>query len=228
MSEISTFRLHGELLDSRVLLTADMMAATALAQGSIELPPAAGVIEVSSPVAGLESADELEGQPLAGDANHDGVFDQLDVLQVLRAGKYLTGEPADWGEGDWNGDHVFDQRDLVAAFQAGNFNEAPFLARPGFGQLYHDGEIVRTIVPPAAAPKEGVDNLYVIPDQLAVAAVAPGDRDYHGGKWAVHTVSWNVAPYDLTSEEEVLAAESAGDVDVTRVPENDFKCPVQP
>lgn len=101
-------------------------------------------------------------------------------------------------------------------------------ARPGFGNLFYNGEVVRTIVPPAAMPQAGVDNLYVVADQMAIAAVAPGDTDYHGGRWAVHLVTWNVEPYLLTSEEEVLAAEVAGDVTVTRVPENDFKCPIQP
>ncbi|MHC4956539.1 MAG: hypothetical protein ACYTGZ_22085 [Planctomycetota bacterium] len=105
-------------------------------------------------------------------------------------------------------------------------------AKPGFGNLFYDGGVVRTVVPPAAMPKEGTDNLYVVTNgaagQLAVAAVAPGDRDYKGGKWAFHSVTFNVAPYLLTSESAVLAAEAAGDVDVTRVPENDFKCPIQP
>ena len=64
--------------------------------------------------------------------------------------------------------------------------------------------------------------------QLAVAAVAPGDPNYHGGQWAFHHVEWNVEPYLLTSEDEVLAAWSDGDVTVTRVPGNDFKCPIQP
>jgi len=41
-------------------------------------------------------------------------------------------------------------------------------------------------------------------------------------------VSWNVTPYLLTSEAAVLAADAAGDVTVTRVPANDFKCPIQP
>lgn len=101
-------------------------------------------------------------------------------------------------------------------------------ARPGFGFLYHEGEVVRTVVPPAANPTEGRDNLYVFPDQLAVAAVAPGDQDYHGGHWAFHSVRWNVSPYLLTSEAEVLAAATAGDVTIIRVPGNDFKCPIQP
>jgi len=103
---------------------------------------------------------------------------------------------------------------------------------PGFGNLYYDGDIVRTIVPPAAMTKPGIDNLYVIMDgtegQLPIAAVAPGDTDYHGGKWAVHTVEWNTDPYILTSEEDVLDAEDVGDVTVNRVPEADFKCPILP
>jgi hypothetical protein len=83
-------------------------------------------------------------------------------------------------------------------------------------------------------PFVGKDNLYVIQDgvegQLAVAAVAPGDKDYHGGKWAFHSVVWNmdVDPYLLTSEAEVLDAALAGEVEITRIFENDFKCPIQP
>jgi hypothetical protein len=106
----------------------------------------------------------------------------------------------------------------------------------GFGELWYDGKVVRTVVPAAATPKKGRDNLYVVmavpdqavPDQRPVAAVAPGDKGYHGGKWAFHSVTWNVAPYLLTSEAEVLAAEEADDVEVVRVKANDFKCPIQP
>lgn len=102
----------------------------------------------------------------------------------------------------------------------------------GFGQLFYEGETVRTVVPPAASPQMGRDNLYVIMeganDQLPVAAVAPGDRDYHGGKWAFHSVTWNVEPYLLGSEGDVEDAEAAGDVTITRVAANDFKCPIQP
>jgi hypothetical protein len=56
---------------------------------------------------------------------------------------------------------------------------------------------------------------------------APGDKGYHGGDWAFYSVTWNVAPYLLTSEAAVLAAEASGDVTVTRIPANDFKCPIQ-
>jgi hypothetical protein len=70
---------------------------------------------------------------LPGDANQDLTFDQLDIVQVLAAGKYLTNEPATWGEGDWNGgpggvpgeppvgDGRFNQLDMVAALQGGAF-----------------------------------------------------------------------------------------------------------
>ena len=102
----------------------------------------------------------------------------------------------------------------------------------GFGKLFYNGETVRTVVPPAAMPFQGRDKLYPIVDgadgQLPVAAVAPGDRDYHGGQWAVNLVEWATDPYLLTSEEEVLAAADAGDVTITRLAGNDFKCPVQP
>jgi hypothetical protein len=39
----------------------------------------------------------------AGDADQDYDFDQLDLVKVLTAAKYLTGQPATWGEGDWDG-----------------------------------------------------------------------------------------------------------------------------
>ena len=103
---------------------------------------------------------------------------------------------------------------------------------PG-GCCFYEGGEVRTVVPPAASPHEGRDNFYAFPagaadGQKGVVGVAPGDTDYHGGQWAFYAVTWNVASYLLTSEAAVLAAESAGDVTVTRVAENDFKCPIQP
>jgi hypothetical protein len=105
---------------------------------------------------------------------------------------------------------------------------------PSFGFLYHDGEVLRTIVPPSAAPKRGRDPLFMVTNgvegQLGIAAVAPGDRGYHGGKWAVYAVTFaaDVEPYLLTSAEAVRAAESAGDVEVVRMRQLDFKCPIQP
>jgi hypothetical protein len=112
---------------------------------------------------------------------------------------------------------------------------APAFARavvfPG-GCCFYEGRELRTVVPPAAAPKEGRDNFYGFPSgaavgQKGVVGVAPGDTNYHGGQWKFHAVTWNVASYLLMSEAAVLAAELAGDVTITRVAENDFKCPIQ-
>ena len=105
-------------------------------------------------------------------------------------------------------------------------------AAVNFGMLFYDGQTVRTIVPPASMPKPGRDNLYVVlnggEEQLAIAAVAPGDKNYHGGKWAFHSVMWLTVPFLLKSEQDVLSAASYGDLTVTRLPQNDFKCPIQP
>lgn len=101
-----------------------------------------------------------------------------------------------------------------------------------FGSLYHDGEVVRTFAVPAATPQGGIDPVYPIVDgvdgQLPVAGTAPGETDYHGGRWAVSVVTWNTDPYLLTSEAEVMAAAASGDVTITRAAHADFRCPVQP
>ena len=109
-----------------------------------------------------------------------------------------------------------------------------FAATPGFGNLYYNGTIVRTVVSPAAFPNEGRDNFYKVTNgatgQLGIAAVAPGSSDYHGGHWKVFTVTFNagVTPVLLTSEQAVLSAQNTGMVTMTRNAAADFLCPVQP
>jgi hypothetical protein len=66
----------------------------------------------------------LNLQLFAGDANRDGVFNQLDIVQVLQAAKYQTGQPATWAEGDFNRDGIFDQLDIVAALQTGKYGQS--------------------------------------------------------------------------------------------------------
>ena len=103
-----------------------------------------------------------------------------------------------------------------------------------FGSLYHDGTLVRTFGVPAPTPQGGIDPLYSVTNgvegQVGITAVAPGDVGYHGGRWAVYSVTFagGVTPYLLTSDEAVLAAEMAGDVTVVRNAAADFRCPVQP
>ena len=52
-------------------------------------------------------AGEVVLTALPGDANGDLEFNQLDIAEVLAAGKYLGGQRAVWGEGDWNNDGLF-------------------------------------------------------------------------------------------------------------------------
>lgn len=89
----------------------------------------AGDVVDMSHLSDYASTEESEYVATPGDSNQDGVFDQLDIRNVLEAGKYLTGEPADWSEGDWNADGRFDQKDLVEALAAGNYLTANFAAK---------------------------------------------------------------------------------------------------
>jgi hypothetical protein len=121
---------------------------------------------------------------------------------------------------------------IVLTFASAQAQSPPPFVFPD-GCCYYNGAIVRPVVPPAATPQEGTDNFYAFPDgaaagQKGVVAVAPGASNYHGGHWKFFAVTFSVTPYLLTSEGAVLAAQAAGDVTVTRVPANDFKCPIQP
>jgi hypothetical protein len=39
---------------------------------------------------------------------------------------------------------------------------ASFADKPGFGNLYYNDTIVRTVVPPSSSPNEGTDNFYKV------------------------------------------------------------------
>jgi hypothetical protein len=107
-------------------------------------------------------------------------------------------------------------------------------AEVGFGHLFYNDNIVRTVVTPVAIPNQGTDNFYKVTNgatgQLGIASVAPGADGYHGGHWKVFIVTFNaeVAPFLLKSQAEVLSAQTAGSVTVTRAGTADFLCPVQP
>jgi len=109
---------------------------------------------------------------------------------------------------------------------------APALASTGKGELFLNGQVVGTVVNPAATPHGGIDPFYKVtngvPGQLGIAAVGPGTGGYHGGRWAVSTVTFNqgVPPVLLTSAAAVQAAATAGEVTVTPDPGADFRCPV--
>jgi hypothetical protein len=85
-----------------------------------------------------------------GDANQGFDFDQLDLVKVQQAAKYLTGQTATWGEGDWDGapggapdfpprgNGVFDQLDLLAALVAGVYLTGPYASLQPDGQRGDD------------------------------------------------------------------------------------------
>jgi hypothetical protein len=93
------------------------------------------------------------GQPMlqAGDANMDYEFNQLDLVQVQIAAKYLSGQSATWGEGDWDGapggsagsppqgNGFFDQLDIIAALAAGTYLQGPYGAVAADGSA-NDGQ----------------------------------------------------------------------------------------
>ena len=75
---------------------------------------------------------------LAGDADMNFEFNQLDLVKVQIAAKYLTGQAATWGDGDWNGapggspdapptgNGLFDQLDIIAALAANTYLTGPY------------------------------------------------------------------------------------------------------
>ena len=109
---------------------------------------------------------------------------------------------------------------------------APALASTGKVPVFLNGQVVRAVVTPAAIPHRGVDPFYQVTNGVSgqdpIAAAGPGTGDYHGGRWAVSTVTFNpgVAPYLLTSAAAVQSAATAGDATVTPDPAADFRCPI--
>ena len=104
---------------------------------------------------------------MPGDANRDQSFDQLDLVQVLTANKYLTGQPATWGEGDWDGwrpgccpgdplpgDGLFDQNDIIFALNGGVYLTGPYAALGPDGERSDDQT---SIVYDAATGEVSVD-----------------------------------------------------------------------
>ena len=97
-----------------------------------------------------------------------------------------------------------------------------------FGEIWLDGALVRTLLPPSALAHEGTAPFYMVPGTGGVAALGPGDAGYRGGSWKVYIVSWNTTQRLLTSSSAVLAAEAAGEITITRNAALDFRCPIQP
>ena len=65
-----------------------------------------------------------------GDADMNGVYDSLDLINVFTAGEYHDADDGNstWGTGDWDGDGDFTTSDLVLAFADGGYERGPRLA----------------------------------------------------------------------------------------------------
>jgi len=121
------------VLSSTILLTAAMMS-SADAPGSVPVVP----YSIGNNGGTVSNPNLLIPMLQAGDADENLEFDQYDLVQVLQAGKYLTGQAATWAEGDWNGapggipgspppgDGQFNQLDIMAALNTGLYLAGPY------------------------------------------------------------------------------------------------------
>lgn len=122
---------------------------------------------------------------------------------------------------------------VVAGILTAAGSQVAFGAVPGFGNLFLNGQVVGTVLPPAeVALGSGRDPFYKVINgasgQLGIAGVGPGEPGYHGGDWQVWTVTFKsgVTPYLLKSGFDVATAKGKGDVTVVRQEAQDFRCPI--
>jgi hypothetical protein len=99
--------------------------------------------------------------------------------------------------------------------------------------FYVDGTRYRTVGTPTdfsgtGAPAHSFDTIYALGSGLInVAEAAPGDRGYNGGRWMVLPIDWQVAPVQLTSDEQVESYAAQGMLTIL-APVKWFECPVIP
>jgi len=123
---------------------------------------------------------------------------------------------------------------LLAAAAAVALIAAPVGAKE-FGLLYAEGEVFRTFGNPANVPDgTGTDPIFTFEnstnaDQLSVAQHAPGQGS-HGGRWAVHHVTWTTGDPDtlITSYEQLTMYEAMEQLVIVRDEAADFRCPILP
>jgi hypothetical protein len=140
----------------------------------------------------------------------------------------------------------------IMTFAAGIFIALALLGLAGTASagvtgpaFYVDGQLFRTVNTPTdltntGAPDHSFDTIYDLGGlQMNVATAKPGDRDYNGGRWQVHAVTfpggYNNALADasvdlnnnnvLDSDAEVLAAISEGYATDNGIVKR-FVCPV--
>lgn len=109
-----------------------------------------------------------------------------------------------------------------------------FAGGPPHVGFYADGTLWRTVGTPTdftgtGAPASSFEPIFVLGGDLTnVALAAPGDPGFRGGRWMVLPVTWNTAPVQLTSGDQVLAYAAAGMLTIAGSPVKEFECPVIP
>lgn len=153
-----------------------------------------------------------------GDANLDGSFDATDIIEVLKAGKYLGEESAKWNEGDWNaapaeltgdpppGDGQFDQLDLSSALQTGLYAAGPYTDA---------GEPVSSLQPVCGTGTtgDGRASLVYDPSSGAIGIDAPARRELSSIRIVSRAGIFTGAPaenmggsFDIDSDSELFKA----------------------
>jgi hypothetical protein len=107
-----------------------------------------------------------------------------------------------------------------------------FAGAPPHIGFYADGVLWRTEgtttdFTNTGAPMSSFEAIYALGNDLTnVAAAAPGDPGFRGGRWMVLPVTWNTTPVQLTSGGQVLAYAAAGWLTIASTPVKEFECPV--
>ena len=63
----------------------------------------------------------------SGDTNLDGLFDSLDLANIVTSGLLDSGLPAAWWQGDFNYDGFVDILDVSAMFSTGLYDQLTYL-----------------------------------------------------------------------------------------------------
>lgn len=99
---------------------------------------------------------------------------------------------------------------------------------PPGGMIYAHDVLYRTVGTPTDLPDHGpFDTIYLLGGGLAnVSEVAPGDRDFNGGRWEVRPITWiSIEPTQFTNAEQILEAADNGDIEIGDVVKR-FECPL--
>ncbi len=101
---------------------------------------------------------------------------------------------------------------------------------PPANMIYAHDRLYTGVNTPTDLPAQGLFNvIYPLGSGLdAVSEAAPGDRDYRGGRWEVHPVTFlTIAPRQFTNAEDIVAAAGRGEIRIGPVVKR-FECPLIP